>query len=50
MEDAKDIPSWRNAYFTLRLKNAGEHKQRLLLVLSEPLIDSLTVLQLDTAT
>lgn len=47
IEESNNIPSWKDTYFTLSLKNTSKEKLQLLLVLAEPLIDTFTVLQVD---
>lgn len=49
IENAKEIPSWESTRFNLRLKNTHNEKQRFLLVLNEPLINQVTLLQTTSA-
>lgn len=47
VESTKEIASWQNTGFKLTLKNASHEKKQLVLVLSETLVDSATLLQID---
>lgn len=47
VEDAKQIASWRDVYFRLTLENKSYQAKRLVLVVTEPLIESFTVLQVN---